>query len=237
MINGMRVIALIPARGGSKSIPNKNIKPLGGKPLIAWPIELALETTEIDRVIVSTDDPKIKSVSQQYGAEVMDRPNSLAEDDSLVIDTIRHAIKELREQGETAELMVLLEPTSPFRTRSDIYECLSLLIDKAKQYDSIATFTRADLNPHRAWRIEDDEPKVFVEGAIPWLPRQKLPDAYQLNGAVYAFKIDNLQENEISLLFGKIGAFIMPKVRSIDIDNEIQIELAEIMIKRGINNE
>ena len=155
MINGKRVIAVIPARGGSKSVPKKNIKLLGGKPLIAWSIEVGLKTPEIDRVIVSTDDDEIASVAKQHGAEVYQRPEHLATDEALVIDALRDLSATLRKEGETAEIMVLLEPTCPLRAVDDVTECLSLLV---QGFDSVATFKEAELNPHRAWKIVDGKP-------------------------------------------------------------------------------
>lgn len=230
MINNKRVIAVIPARGGSKSVPYKNIKLLAGKPLISWAIEAARKTPEIDRIIVSTDDDKIAEVAIHYGAEVILRPEELARDDSLVIDTIRDLIMKLRASGEEAEYMVLLEPTCPLRNSSDISECLKILEDK--KYDSVATFKEAELNPHRAWKINGNNPETFFTGVVPWLPRQKLPKAYQLNGAVYSFRINGLKEDDISLLFGKEGAVLMPKERSIDIDDELDFLLVETLIER-----
>ena len=228
MIGDMRVIAVIPARGGSKSVPKKNIKLLGGKPLLAWSIEVAKQVEEIDRIIVSTDDEEIGAVSRQYGAEVYKRPGHLATDEALVIDTIRDLIARLAAEGEKAKIMSLLEPTCPFRSARDLEECLGLL---GKGYDSVATFKEAELNPHRAWKINDDVPDVFIPGAVPWLPRQKLPKAYQLNGAVYAFRTDKLPEDSNALLFGRKGAVVMPPDRSVDIDGILDFMVAEAILK------
>lgn len=228
MIDGKRVIAVIPARGGSKSIPDKNIKLLGGKPLIVWSIEVAKATKEIDRIIVSTDSGKITKIAKERGAEIYVRPAHLATDEALVIDALRDLVGTLRREGENAEIMILLEPTCPLRSVEDIEGCLRLLIDHG--YDSVATFKEAELNPHRAWKINDGKPEVFIPGAVPWLPRQKLPKAYQLNGAVYAFIIDSLTRSVQGLLFGNSGAVVMPPERSIDIDNMVAHYVAETII-------
>ncbi len=231
MINGKRVISVIPARGGSKSIPHKNISMLAGKPLIAWTIEVAKEVEEIDRIIVSTDDDEIGRVSSGNGAEVYIRPAYLATDDALVIDTLRNLIETLRHEGEEADILVLLEPTCPLRSSEDIKKCIGLMSET--NVDSVATFKEAELNPFRAWRIENDRPAVFIPGVNPWLPRQRLPKAYQLNGAVYAFRVNGLTEDVPSILFGNSAAVIMPKERSIDIDGWHDIYLAESIIARG----
>ena len=129
MISGERVIAMTPARGGSKSVPYKNLHLLGGKPLLAWPIETARATPAIDRVIVSTDDDRIADAAKVLGAEVYRRPNELATDTAVVADAIRDLWRRLKSEGETATILVLLEATSPFRTPEMIERCLRRLVD------------------------------------------------------------------------------------------------------------
>jgi len=228
MLEGKRVIAVVPARGGSKTIPGKNLRPLAGRPLIAWSIAVARQVAEIDRVIVSTDDAQIAAVSRQAGAEVYPRPAHLATDQALVIDALKDLLHTLRAEQEPAEWMVLLEPTCPLRTAADVRDCLQLLV--RKPCDSVATFTAAALNPHRAWRIVDGTPETFIPGAIPWLPRQQLPPAYQLNGAVYAFRADLLAGEARSLLVGRTGAVLMPDSRSQDIDTLVDFTVAESLL-------
>ena len=231
MFEGKKIIAVIPARGGSKSVPYKNIRPLAGKPLIVWSIEVGQGVKEIDRIIVSTDDEKIAAVARDHHAEVYERPASLATDEALVIDALRDLSHTLRAEGETAEIFVLLEPTCPLRAAEDVKKCIHLLVQGG--YDAVATFKDADLNPHRAWKIHDHEPEVFISGAIPWLPRQKQPVAFQLNGAVYAFYSRLLEKDGMSLLSGRSGAVLMPKNRSIDIDDELDFDIIETIIRRN----
>lgn len=228
MINNKRVIAVIPARAGSKSVKNKNIKLLGGKPLIAWPIDIAKKSKYIDRVIVSTDGEHIVKVASEYGAEIYLRPSDLAQDHSLLIDTLRYLIKKLNEEQETADYFVILEPTCPLRSVEDVDNAIEKLVD----YDSVATFMEAELNPYRAWKLDGDTVNTFIDGAIPWLPRQELPSAYQLNGAVYAFHTKRLPDDGVAVLFGKTAAILMPKERSIDIDLNIDFLIAEEIIRR-----
>lgn len=229
MIDKKRVIALISARAGSKAVADKNIHDLCGKPLLVWAIDVAKKTPEIDRIIVSTDGEKIAKIANDCEVEVDVRPEHLSTDTALIIDAIREIKPRLHEKGEMAEYMVLLEPTSPFRTSHDISTCLKRIEDEG--LDSIATFCEASTNPHRAWKIENDLPEVFIEGAVPWAPRQTLPKAYELTGAVYAFNLQKLDENCSSILFGKMGAHIIPKERSIDIDEEIDFVIADAILK------
>jgi CMP-N,N'-diacetyllegionaminic acid synthase len=231
VIDGERVVAVVPARGGSKGVPHKNIVPLGGKPLLAWPIDVARAVAYIDRTIVSTDDDTIADVARRHGAEVYRRPERLATDTALVIDALRDLIERLRAEGEESRIMVLLEATCPFRAVEDVDNCLEMLVRGAK--DSVATFNAAELNPHRAWTIDKGTPTPFIPGADPWQPRQKLPPAYQLNGAVYAFRTDRLPSGTSALVYGESAAVIIPAERCLDIDTSFDFAIAETLLTRG----
>lgn len=231
MLNGEQIVAVIPARGGSKSVPGKNVRLLNGKPLLAWSIEVARQVSEIDRIIVSTDSDEIATVAKQNGAEVYRRPPHLATDEALVIDALKDLLQTLREEARPAKWVILLEPTCPLRAPGDVRDCLKLIA--AEGFDSVATFTNAELNPHRAWRLVDGKPEVFIPGAIPWLPRQRLPKAYQLNGAVYVFRADLLAHEAQSLLVGKLGAVLMPRDRSYDIDDSIDFTVVEAILEKA----
>ena len=159
MINGNHITALIPARGGSTSVKHKNIRSLGGKPLVAWAIDVATAVPAIDRVVVSTDDPKIAACAEEYGAEVAPRSDNLSTDDALVIDAIRYHIGEWQQREQPADILVLLEPTCPFRSAADISNCLTLLIEE--DCDSVATFQKAEVNPHRIWHLQDSRPALY----------------------------------------------------------------------------
>ena len=222
-----RVVAVIPARGGSKTVRRKNLRDVGGKPLLAWSIDVAVETDAIDRIIVSTDSKEIACVGRDFGAEVVERPDRLATGDALVIDTLRQLVERLRNTGESAQYMAMLEPTCPFRASEDVQSALDLL--REESLDSVASFTDADLNPHRAWTIEDDRARPVIDDADPWQPRQSLPDAYQLNGGVYAFVIDALPDTGSEMLFGDHGAITMPPERSVDIDTSLHLEFARLI--------
>lgn len=225
-----KVVALIPARAGSKGIKNKNLYPLNGKPLIEWTITKAKKVDEIDRVLVSTDGDKIADFSKELGAEVLRRSKRLSMDQSLIIETIRDVIKKLEKDNYFFDFLLLLEPTSPLRSCQDIKSVISELNNG---FDSVATFTHARLNPHRAWKISKSMPLAFIPDANPWLPRQKLPEAWELNGAVYGFNVSRLREYEgTALLFGKMKAVLMPEDRSVDIDNLQDLRIVEYIMKR-----
>ena len=231
MLQGKRVIAVVPARGGSKSVPGKNLRLVGGKPLLRWSIDVAKQVSEIDRVIVSTDDESIASVGRDAGAEIYERPAHLATDEALVIDALKDLLGRLRREGEEAEWIVLLEATCPLRVPEDVRKCLGIILEG--DYDSVATFKDAELNPHRAWRIVDGVPETFISGVVPWLPRQKLPQAYQLNGAVYVARASLLAGQTASLLVGKVGAVVMPRERSQDIDDSIDFTIVESLLEKA----
>ncbi len=199
--------------------------------MLAWSIEVARQVREIDRIIVSTDDDQIASVGREYGAEVYGRPAHLATDEALVIDALKDLIQTLKAEGEAPEWIILLEPTCPLRTTDDVRDCLKVLAQGG--CDSVATFREAELNPHRAWRLVDGVPEVFIPGAIPWLPRQKQPKAYQLNGAVYVFRANLLARETQSILVGKLGAVLMPRDRSQDIDDIVDFTIVEALLAKS----
>ena len=225
------VVSIIPARGGSKGIPGKNIRELKGRPLIEYSIEHSLEVESIDRTVVSTDDEEISKVARKAGVEVVMRPKELAEDRSLVIDAVRYTIEQLEVEGYEIDIIVLLEPTSPLRDIEVTEKCIRVLKDG--KADSVATFSETELPPHRIWKIENDEVEPYIEGANPWLPRQTQPVGYKLNGQVYALTRDILFEKDdsVSLLIGEKYPIITPKETAVDIDNERDFKLIEYIME------
>jgi CMP-N,N'-diacetyllegionaminic acid synthase len=226
-VNGdSRVIALVPARSGSKGLRDKNLAQVGGRSLLARAIETALAVAEIDRCIVSTDGQEIAHEAARLGAEVHRRTPDLATDDSPVLDTIRAVIRWL---GEEDGQLVLLQPTSPLRRAEDVRRCLKALSAGA---DSAATFVEASLHPHRAFRLDDGEPRPFIEGVVPWLPRQQLaPPAYELTGGVYTFWINRLRKNAESVLFGTVQAILVPRSTAVDVDDATDLEIARALAR------
>lgn len=227
------VIAIIPARGGSKRIPRKNLKYLAGRPLIAWTIEMAREMAQIDRLVVSTDDCEVAEAAAAAGAEIICRPKFLAEDSTPAADVIREAIRHFVKDGETKALLLYLQPTSPLRNIKDIEDCLELLMNG---YDSAATFTEAKLHPHQAWLINSGKPSLYIAGANPWRCPRQTDQVYQLNGAVYAFHMATFPPQGEDVLYGHCGAVLMPRVRSVDIDDMMGFALAETLKLEQISN-
>lgn len=234
MIGDKRVLALVPARGGSKGLPGKNIRELCGKPLIAWPIALAAESEYIDKTIVSTDADDIAGVARAHGASVIPRPAELASDTAIVADVIRHVLSVLDGAGERYDYIILLEATSPMRTVGMIDECIRTLA--RPEIDSVATFQLADPPPSRLWKIDGDDVTPFMDGANPWLPRQQQIQAYRLNGMVYGFDVDAFRKSTTGTLFvGKVAAVVTDTV-CVDIDTLDDFQLAEMLLRKRYEN-
>lgn len=187
--NRTEILALIPARGGSKSIPRKNLLTIAGKPLIAYTIEQALTSRLITRTIVSTDDPEIADVARQFGADVpFMRPGEFAQDLSPDIDVFRHALGWLRDrEGYSCELVVHLRATGPVRRVELIDRAIELMLNHPEA-DSLRSANRSIQTPFKMWKIEDGyfEPLLSIDGTIePYcLPRQMLPETYWQNGYI-----------------------------------------------------
>lgn len=228
------MIALIPARGGSKGIENKNIQDLGGKPLIAHTIESALASPSIDRVVVSTDSDRISKVAIQYGAEMpFLRPRRLASDNSLAIDTYIYTIDKLNkiENNKYDDLIVLL-PTCPFRSKNHIEDAHDMFVNK--QADSVISIGR--MTKPIEWLLEIDDRGIlrqynnWKEGAG---NRQDATFRYAPNGSIYILKCSMLKKTR-SYYTDQTYGYLMDKISSIDIDEPEDLHLARL-IWEGIN--
>lgn len=222
----LKALAVIPARGGSKGLPRKNVRPMCGKPLILWTIEAAQRSESVGRVVVSTDDPEIAAVSRQSGAEVVWRPESLSDDTASSESALLHALKELNvDRG----LLVFLQCTAPLMLPTDIDAAVSAL----EEADSAFTATEW----HRfAW-------KQTLQGAVPVghdrahrLRRQDLSAQFLEVGAVYAMKIDGFLKAQ-SRFFGRTGIVPIPAGRSLEIDDETDFMLVERLLRRRLGRE
>ena len=223
------MIAIIPARGGSKGLPGKNVRPLNGKPLIAYAIEEALKAKHIDRVIISTDDEEIAKVAVQYGAELpFMRPAELASDTAQAIDNYIYTIGRLGEESkERIDAFVVLQPTSPLRIAEDIDGAVDLFLEK--NADSVISYT-PEAHPV-SWHKYLDEEGRFVNIFDDNIQnRQANRVSYYPNGAVYVFRSSIIRERKYYT--EKSYAYVMPRIRSVDIDFIEDFEYAEYLLNR-----
>jgi CMP-N,N'-diacetyllegionaminic acid synthase len=223
------VVCVIPARGGSKGVPRKNIKSLADKPLIAYTIKQSMQSEYIDRTIVSTEDKEIADISRQYGAEVpFVRPDDLAGDQVATVDVLLHAINWLEEkENYKFDILVLLHTTAPLRAVKDIDSCIEMLWNT--KADNVFSVTEAHRNPY--FNIVEINPdgKVQLSKEGSFTSRQSAPKVYDMNASIYVWWKDILKkEGKIFLKNSKV--YIMPKQRSIDIDDNIDFKIAEIMM-------
>jgi len=234
VINGKSVLVIIPARGGSKGVPKKNIKSLNGKPVISYTIEEAKKSKYIDRIVVSTDNKDIAEVSKNYGAEVpFLRPSELAKDDTPGIDPIIHCINWLKENEKyLPDYVCLLQCTSPFRRVQQIDEALERLI--YENFDSLVSICESEVTPYWMKKIEKGKLKDFLEHSTFYIRRQDAPKVYRLNGAIYISKIECLLKNK-NWYTDNTAPYIMDKVTSVDIDDIIDFKFAEFLMKEGYN--
>lgn len=227
MIDGKSVLAIIPARGGSKGIPRKNILQIRGKPLIAWTIEAARESHYIDRLILSSEDPEIIEVAKNFGCEVpFVRPIELAGDDVPGISPVLDAIARLPEY----DYVVLLQPTSPLRESADIDSCIECCV--RKNAPACVSVTDVEKSPYWMYRLGQNgqlEPLLNKPEHIS--RRQDLPMVYVLNGAIYVAESQWLQKTKNFLSADTIG-YQMTKEKSLDIDNPYDLELFELALSR-----
>ena len=232
-----KVIAIIPARGGSKGIPRKNTKDLLGKPLIAYTIEAALQSEYLDRLIVSTEDDKVAEIAREYGAEVpFIRPKELAKDDVPIVPyVLRHAVQELvRRENFNVDIVIMLQPTSPLRKTRYIDLAVEKLINT--KCDWVVTVSKAHPHPFRMRRMVGDKLEPLFEGEDIWAQRQDLPPIYHFNGAVYVTWKDVIMEKEVFQDRDWRG-IIMDEEDAIDIDTLKDFLVAETILKMRKANE
>jgi CMP-N-acetylneuraminic acid synthetase len=231
-----KVLLVITARGGSKGVPRKNIRLVCGKPLIAYSIEAALQVRDrLFRIIVSTDDAEIADISRKYGAEVpFMRPYELAADKTPTLPVLQHAVRSIEEEdGIRIGWVLLLQPTSPLRTKDDILAALELA--ELGGCDSVISVVKSPTHPLFMKRIENGQLLSFSDVLVEkeGTRRQDAqPPAYVRNGAIYLTRRDVLMEQ--NSIWGRlIRPYVMPPERSVNIDSELDLKLAEIMFQFG----
>ena len=218
-----RVLALIPARGGSKGIPGKNTKELAGKPLIAYTIEAAKESTCIDDVLVSTDSENIAEVAREYGAWVpFLRPAELASDTAKTIDAVMYTINRLAKEGREYDYVILLQPTSPLRKSEDIEGAFSLARTTGEDVVSVSEVSDSPILIRTCEKNGQLTPLLSGSSTV---RRQDMPQYYRVNGSIYVNCVSELS-SKTSLNDNRVG-YVMPRERSVDIDEMVDFLVAE----------
>lgn len=230
----MEILAVIPARGGSKSILRKNIKLLAGKPLIAWSIEAAKQSRLLTRVIVSTDDEEIAAVAKQYGAEApFLRPVELAGDETPDTPVFEHCVAWLQEhEGYRPDIIVHLRPTGPLRTAQEIDGAISLLL-RHSEADSVRSVEEPEKPPFKMWKPEGEYMVPFAPLAgmrdAHTAPRQLLPKVYQTTADIGVFWTRTLRDKK-SIIGERVLPFVLARP-TVDIDREVDFAVAELFLR------
>lgn len=225
----MRNIAIIPARSGSKGLKNKNIKMLNNKPLIAYSIEAAIDSNLFDEIYVSTDSNEYATIARKYGASVpFLRDSKLATDTSSSWDVVRDAVRNYKRMGEKFDTITLLQPTSPLRNATDIINGFKVF--ESKEALSVVAVCEVDHSP--LWcnvLPSDGSLENFIDNDLVNLPRQELPSYYRINGALYIIDETQLMSGK-DIYSSKSYGVIMTKENSIDIDELIDFQIAEVLM-------
>lgn len=226
MTSKRSVLGIIPARGGSKGVPKKNVRQLGGKPLIAWTIDAAISSGCFDRVVVSTDCENIADISKKYGAEVpFFRPKYLSSDEAKTADVVSHVLESL---GQRFDFVAVLQPTSPFRTAEHIVSAFDVMWKAGS--NSLVSLCEAKKSPFLMYTLKQSGGLTpIIESEYRLLRRQEQPKTFCLNGAIYIVQTE-LFLNEEQFFYHYSKAFIMDEISSIDIDNEIDFRFAQYIV-------
>ena len=222
---------MIPARGGSKGVPRKNIKLLAGKPLLAYTAESALAARRLARVVLSTDDAEIAEVGKAFGVEVpFLRPAELAEDKTPTLPVVQHALSVLERQGDRFDAVCLLQPTNPLRRAADIDACIELMEQRAADCVVSVLPVPAEYNPHWVYFPSGDGSLRLSTGETSPIPRrQELPPAFHREGSIYVTRRDVVM-NENSLYGARVVGYEVDPARSVNIDSQDDWEFAERLI-------
>jgi CMP-N-acetylneuraminic acid synthetase len=230
VIKGKNILAIIPARGGSKRLPRKNILPLAGKPLIAWTIEAAIDSKIFDDVMVNTDDQEIAEIAAEYGAVVpFIRPDSLASDTATSLDMIKHTLQWYRNKGIFHTDVVLLQPTSPLRTSEAIIEAWKLYIKVSAE--SVVSICLVEHPIQWTYRMNID---YTIESMFEDKDQrsQDYEKNYRLNGAVYIIKASTILERGEIISSKKNYGYLMSQESSVDIDSDIDFQFASFLLQK-----
>ena len=227
MLHEKTFLAIIPARGGSKRLPRKNVLPLGDKPLIAWSIEAAKESKYIDEIVVSSDDNTILDIADQYNIKKIKRSAELSNDNATTIDVITNTIKTCK---RNFDYIILLQPTSPLRNAKHIDDAIELL--KEKNADAIISVCETEHSPLWSNTLQNDyDMSQFLNKNLLNKRSQELQTYYRLNGAIYIANTEKLLKQNSFFLDKNIYAYIMPQKESIDIDTKLDFDFATFLLQ------
>ena len=227
----MKILAIVPARAGSKRLPGKNTKLLNGKPLINWTLEAALSVKALTRVMVSTDSDTIAAIAKNAGVEVpFLRPPELATDTSSSADVIYHALEYYREKGDEFDFVLLLQPTSPLRRADDIRHAIEVL--NKNSADAVVSVSPCDHSPLWANTLPiDHSMENFIRTEVSNMRSQDLPRYFTINGAIYLSSVRRFYEEKSLFLSSNMFAHIMDAENAVDIDHELDFVVAEAILK------
>lgn len=230
MINEHSVLCIIPARGGSKRLPGKNIKPIGGKPMIAYAIAAGKGSMYVDRTIVSTDDDTIARIAKEHGAEVpFLRPPELATDMAKAVDVVFHALDALKEKdGYVPDVIVLIQPTAPLVQSADVDGAIRQLTDDNTR--TCVTMAPISERPEWMYRVENGRAAAFLPAEPVEARSQDLPLLYRINGAVYVVQTEEMRTHKRFTDPESLSAYIMPRERSVDVDELVDFQIAEVLL-------
>lgn len=229
----MKVLGIIPARGGSKGVPGKNTMLIEGKPLIAYAIEVG-QKSQLDCLVVNTNDQKIAKVAKEYGCRVVMRPQELASDTANVVDTVLHTLRIFEEQNKLFDAVLLLQPTAPLRKPQDVDSAIKLLKDR-KTDGVISMSAVGDIHPARMYRIDNGITECEMP-AFETSRRQDLPTRYVRNGCIYLIRTEVIKK-EKTLIPQSKTALIMDSRWSVNVDTEIDVVVLKALIKKWKNPE
>ncbi|HTM54643.1 MAG TPA: acylneuraminate cytidylyltransferase family protein [Pirellulales bacterium] len=224
-------MGIIPARRGSKRLPRKNVRPLGGKPLVAWIIEAARLAKRLDRVVVSSDDPEVLQVASTYDRTLpLERPADLATDQSPAIDFVRHALERTASGDQPFDAIAILQPTSPFTLPDDIDRTIELL--ERSGADSAVTVMRLDhaIHPAKLKSLSGDRLLPYLEEERGRMAAHELPDVYVRNCSVYVTRRATIERGQV--IGDDCRAYVMPRERSLDINDEQDFLFAEFLLSK-----
>jgi CMP-N,N'-diacetyllegionaminic acid synthase len=221
------VLAVIPARGGSKGIPRKNLRTVQGHPLIHHTIAAAKQSHSVGRIVVSTDDPEIREVSLACGAEVIDRPAVLAADETPTLPVLQHAIQELEKESWIAEVVVLLQATVPYRVPGDIDAAVKML--RSEQADAVIGVVRSPASRDWIFRLQDGQIVFYQKPDFSNARRQTADIDYRINGSIYVYKAEVVKTAKHYPWGDKVLGYVMDFRRSWDIDEPLDLKIAETL--------